>query len=143
VPGLSRLTSLFLTQLQRVGDYCPLGTVGPLATVGLTHMTVPDFVEPIQYRVELNSLNLNIGVVSDLGPLAAAFPNLSHLYLERTGVSDLRRLAGIRLTTLAIQGCPVLDVRPLAGKELTLYLSHDRDYDGIDELGPGVSILRW
>lgn len=140
VGGLTGTTSLFLTQLQRIDDYRPLRSLGGLTTLGLAQAPGIEGVGPIRHLAGLTWLNLNETKVSELDEFVTAFPKLTHLYVERTAVADLTPLAQAPLVGLSIQGCPVRDLRPLAGKNMALYLSADQDYDGIETLGPDVKI---
>ncbi|MFC0104813.1 hypothetical protein [Kibdelosporangium aridum] len=100
--------------------------------------------------------------VDVIDAVAARFPSLHRLTLRVQGAVDLGDLArlpvevldlqGCRIVNLSgvtatstlqkiwLEGCPDVDLRPLAGRKLELYLSRKSAYHGLDELGPGATV---
>ena len=76
----------------------------------------------VEYALNLQTLALFDGAISDLAPLAG-LASLTELYVSGNEVSDLAPLAGLAsLTELHVSGNEVSDLAPLAGLASLTYL---------------------
>lgn len=134
------LESLWLDSLQKVHDYEPLRSLTNLTDVWLDEATLLTNLDPIRH-LKLDSLSLSDCTIDDVAAqVADIFPDLDTLYLNGTRTQDVEPLARLPLQVLDLDGCPVTDLRPLAGKTMELSLTDGKEYRGLDELGPGVVI---
>jgi hypothetical protein len=135
-----QLEFLWLDSLEKVRDYEPLRSLTDLTSVWLDEATLLTNLDPIRH-LKLHSLSLSRSRIDDAASQAAEmFPELHTLYLNGTGTQDVEPLARLPLATLDLDGCPVTDLRPLAGKTMGLTLTQGKEYRGLDELGPGVVV---
>ena len=134
----------------------PLGAIPAYITIGDRQISTSETelvlyndvltntdIIPLQYMVNLISLELWNNQISDLAPLAG-LTNLTFLVLHANQVNDLTPLAGLtNLTSLELWDHQVSDLIPLAGlTNLTFLVLHGYQ---IGDLAPlaGLSNLTW
>ena len=113
----------------RMVDFSPLSELRDLTMLRLGDTAIAD-LQPLSNLRHLTWLSLNRTAVTDLSALQGMA--LSDLYLNGTGVHDLRPLAQLtKLEILMLTSTPVSDLTPLAGltklQDLYLYGSQVTD----------------
>ncbi|MFI9455713.1 NACHT domain-containing protein [Amycolatopsis sp. NPDC052450] len=163
---LSQVRDLSLDRLQSVPSLDALASMKSLKSLSIWECSART-LRATRQLPDIDDLAIYANESSGITPqiLAETFPRLNHLRLSSMMTGDIACLADLPLIALHITLCrrtdlrplaahptlkylavvankTLLDVSPLAELEITLHLRHAGKVTGLDELGPGVTVIR-
>lgn len=164
IATLPSLRELLLDELHDITDFQALQALTLMDRLYLYECAKLRTFDPIQQLHGLRHFAVSRCKMRNLEEqIPAHFPGIRTLIANRTAVSNLAPLSQLKPNYLSIAGCPaenldplssqdsirrlnilqcpnIRDLRPLANKSMVLHLSPGQEYQGLDQLGPGVEI---